>query len=594
MFGGRRRQSVHSGFGHLSPQKGGGIPFGRLGSSHGRLGSSHGRSLSPRTSSSNLNQESARLSSLAETPDRASQDEPPVRDTSSQHWQTNGVATGSLVDTSTPAATETDIDKVPPPPGPPPSRQGQDTASKDAEGFTIRAPMDDPISEAQREAAAEEADRLFKLNIQNKPVEDEDPDAKQAALSNVANSLKMGPATRRSATVRGRRDVRNTIYVPPATSTISENHAEAGMTPITGSSPLTSSSFSRPPVVQALASEASVAGTSDTQSVRSGNSLSSVVHAKHPDMSSPGLNASIIETVSVVFEDGAVKSASIAGEVAFVNNASDDAGKSKSCVRVLISPPFRPLTTWCLAHEIIRINNFPRLERIGPNRIFVHNASPDQPDEFSLDLSHLSRTSVAFSYRVFSEASETPTLAAHAPLLLKPAWKLQGDKLGLLLQYQLNPSFSLASPVTLHNVVFVASYDGRASGAQTKPSGTHLKDKHIVYWRLGDVTLTGDTQKIVCRIVGAEGVTPTPGHVEARWEYAASAGEALGSGISISRLVDDKGKGKETEVAAEDDPFADQSQQQQPPASPAQPAESQRWADVPLQRKLVSGKYEGK
>ncbi|KND92444.1 Suppressor [Tolypocladium ophioglossoides CBS 100239] len=560
MFGGRRRQSVHVGFGQLSPQKGG--------TTFGRLGSSHGRGVSPRASSTNLHQDATRLSSLAETPDQPAQDVITTRSIKPSHEGTNGVAANdTLVDISTPAAGVVngahgaDVSDVPPPPGPPPSQQGEGSAavSKDAEGFTIRAPMNDPISGAQREAAGDE-DQLFKLNIQNKPVEEEDPEAKQAALSSVVNTLKIGPATRRSGTIRGRRDVRNTIYVPAPSSSIAESQSDGAMPSIAGSPPLSASSFSRPPAVAALASEASIAATSDTQSVRSGNSLGSLAYAMHPEMTAPGLNSSIIETVSAVFEDGVIKSASIVGEIALVNNAS---GSGKT-------------------HETIRINRFPSLERIGPNRIFVQNASPDQPDQFALDVSHLARTSIAFSYRVYAEGAESPVLGQHAPLLLRPAWKPQGDKLGLLLQYQLNQSAKRASPVTLHNVVFVVTYDGSATGAQTKPSGTHIKEKHLVYWRLGDVTLTNDVQKIVCRIVGADGSAPTPGHVEARWEYAASGANAMGSGISISRLEEDKGKGKE---AAEDDPFADQSLSAAP---------SQNWVDVPVTRKLVSGRYEAK
>jgi hypothetical protein len=130
--------------------------------------------------------------------------------------------------------------------------------------------------------------------------------------------------------------------------------------------------------------------------------------------------------------------------------------------------------------------------------------------------------------------------------------------------------------------VFVATYEGRASGAQTKPSGTHLKDKHLVYWRLGDLTLTPEIQKIVCRIVGAEGTEPMPGHVEARWEYSVPANDAPGSGITFSRLVENKGKGKEI---SSDDPFADED---------LQAASQTSWVDVPLVRKMVSGKYEAK
>lgn len=210
----------------------------------------------------------------------------------------------------------------------------------------------------------------------------------------------------------------------------------------------------------------------------------------------------------------------------------------------------------------------------------MQNSTPDQSDQFSLDLSHLTKTATAFSYRVFAEETDPPSLATHAPLLIKPAWKPHGDKLGLLLQYQLNPSCRLAGPVTLHNVVFVATYDGKANGAQTKPSGTHLKDKHLVYWRLGEVTLTNEAQKIVCRIIGADGTEPRPGQIEARWDYSVSGNASgqgvLASGISVSRL-DVKGKGKETE----DDPFSDI-------------GSGQTWIDVPLESKLVSGKYEGR
>lgn len=136
--------------------------------------------------------------------------------------------------------------------------------------------------------------------------------------------------------------------------------------------------------------------------------------------------------------------------------------------------------------------------------------------------------------------------------------------------------------MTLRNVVFVATYEGaKASGAQTKPTGTHLKDKHLVYWRLGDLTLTAETQKIVCRIVGAENAEPKPGHIEARWELTP---EELSSGISLSRLEETKGKGKDEDA----DPFADDN-----PTSPALPPD-QQWVDVKLVKKITSGKYVAK
>ncbi|KAK7420508.1 Suppressor of Profilin deletion [Neonectria punicea] len=568
MFGGRRRQSMHAGFGQLSPQKA--PTFGRLGTSH----SQQGRGVSPRSSATNLHQDHSRLSSLAETPDpRSAETDSFPPNSAASHENTNGVTlhdapiemAGIASTASTVNGThDKDLADVPPPPGPPPSHSHENqppaSATKDAEGFTIPPPMNDPISEAQKEAAGDEADQGFKLNISQTPVEEEDPQAKQAAMSSVFNTLKAGPATRRSGTVRGRRDIRQTVYVPPPALPENTTESSLGGLPLSPSLP---ASLSKSSAVAALASEASVAATSDTQSVRSGNSLGSLVHPKHPDMTGPGLNSSIIETVSAVFEDGVLKSASVSGEVAFVNNPSET-GDVKE-------------------HETIRINNFDALERVGPNRIFVQNSSPDQQDEFSLDVSHLSKTATAFSYRLLAEESEIPSLGQHAPLLVKLAWKPQGDKLGLLIQYQLNPASNFTAPVALHNVVFVATYDGRASGAQTKPSGIHLKEKHLVYWRVGDVTLTNVTQKIVCRIIGADGVTPNPGHVEVRWEHTVSEEESVGSGISISRL--DEGKGKVKELS-EDDPFADD--------SITTLSQEAQWVDVPVIRTLVGGKYEGR
>lgn len=322
MFGGRRRQSIHGGLG-LSPQKG--SPFGRLGAKGG---------VSPRGSASNLH-DSSRLGALSEAPDlprTPEHGEDPSRERAS-HEGTNGVTDGgNLMDAPVPASgvngthEPTTLSDEQSSLAPPPTSHSQVSAppTKDAEGFSIPAPVHDPISAAQREAAAsnEDPEQLFKLNIQNQPVEEEDPQAKQAALSSVANSLKTGTAVRRTGTVRGRRDVRNTIYAP--SPNVADGHAEGGFTiPGLPGSPSFPASLSRP-TAAALASETSIAGTSDTQSIRSGNSLGSLAHVKHPEMTAQGLNASIIETVSAVFEGGVIKSSSIAGEIAFVNHASDE------------------------------------------------------------------------------------------------------------------------------------------------------------------------------------------------------------------------------------------------------------------------------
>ena len=76
-----------------------------------------------------------------------------------------------------------------------------------------------------------------------------------------------------------------------------------------------------------MTSEASIGGTSDTQSIRSSNSLGNAVQFKHPDLFEPGLNSSVLETVSAEFEAGQIKSAKVNGEIAFSFNPTDPTGR---------------------------------------------------------------------------------------------------------------------------------------------------------------------------------------------------------------------------------------------------------------------------
>lgn len=98
-----------------------------------------------------------------------------------------------------------------------------------------------------------------------------------------------------------------------------------------------------------------------------------------------------------------------------------------------------------------------------------------------------------------------------------------------------------------------------------------------MYWRLGDLSLSQDWHKVICRFVGAPGAVPEPGHAEARWEVQSAAEHLLPSRIGFSRL--EAGKGKEVLDAA--DPFADES-------VPA----GGNWVAIESSKKLVAGKYE--
>lgn len=313
---GRRRQSVHAGFSQVPSSSKGFGSFSR------NLSSREGRPLpSPRASSSNLRETSShdnRLSALAESPTKPSSangargiDTEPglisdvLPGTSTLHPPPNGTNPFTLS-----ALTG----------GQPPSEPNPASENlKDSEGFNVPAAMNDPISLAQQEAAQEGDQTGFKLDIREEPIKEQDADA-QAALSNVANTLRFTQAatpTRKLGTLRGRRDVRNTIYAPQS---LDVPMFDNPMPPSPGQVATTARAATMPML---SSDHHTTHSTSDTTSIRSGYSLTNNVMVKHAEMFQPGLNASIIETITASFENGTVQTARINGEVALVYNKNE-------------------------------------------------------------------------------------------------------------------------------------------------------------------------------------------------------------------------------------------------------------------------------
>lgn len=336
---GRRRQSIHGPFGRAPSPNKGFIPFGRGTSSRDGWPSP-----SPRTSSNNLRESpprDQRLSSLAESPTATSPSKQTNGTTNNANADSSFIADAVHGRSSTngPLAADIfDMSDVQPPPGPPPSHlKPAPEAQKDSEGFSVPAPMNDPISQAENDAAQENDQPQFKLDIRNEPIPEQDADA-QAALSNVANTLRsaqMQTPNRKAGTVRGRRDVRNTMYLPSPQNSLDAAHPDNAIPPSPGIP------AGRAAALAALSSENHGApSVSDTTSIRSGHSLTNHVAVKHTDMHEPGLNASIIETVSASFENGQTKSMKISGEIALTYNPVEDISSSSKSILCSNLPHF--------------------------------------------------------------------------------------------------------------------------------------------------------------------------------------------------------------------------------------------------------------
>lgn len=295
---------------------------------------------------------------------------------------------------------------------------------------------------------------------------------------------------------------------------------------------------------------------SDAQSIRSSHSLSSLMPAsmKHPDMTQPGLRASIVETVSATFTGGKIVRAVVIGELALAHNANNG--------------------TSSLGSESIRLENFPVLEKVAPNPSFISQA-PSRSGEYIVNLSQIARTTVAFKYQVHLDET---SMGSHAPVTPTSTWKVEPTQTSVILEYGFNSSF--ASPagrsVTLKNFMVLINLEGtKTASAMSKPVGTFYKDKALMVWKLGDVVLDGyaaTPQKLLARFSTES--EAQPGSAEIRWEISGEHAAGLGSGLSISRHSKDEGGS---------DPFADE--------STGSSSLTATWKEVPVTRKIVSGKY---
>ena len=299
----------------------------------------------------------------------------------------------------------------------------------------------------------------------------------------------------------------------------------------------------------------------DAQSIRSGYSLSSLGAGgapRHPELTQPGLNVSIIETINTAFESGNVTKAMVVGELALVHNG-DKSGESR---------------------ESIRLDNFPVLHKVAPNPLFVTQVL-DKNGEYVLDLIALSKTQVAFKYQAHLEDN---SLAAYSPVVLTPSWRIEPNQASVILSYAWNPLLqSEKTTITLQNVVVLIHVESaKATACQSKPPGTFAKDRNLMYWRLGDVALEKGaeaSQRILARFTTE--TEATPGTVEVRREISGDYAHGLGSGLGLSIGT---GETRPKEEGSSTDPFADNGS-----GAPATPLVGYR--EVPTTRKLVSGKY---
>lgn len=499
-------------------------------------------------------------------------------------------------------------------------------------------------SRPPQEAAVTESDDLHRnLTIRDKPIQEDEVEAK-LAMSNMANQLRLqaqsSGVNRVQGSVRGRRDVRNTMFIPgtatqetPASNTapvtssaIPETSLATGALALGGAaiaadgiSNLTSPIKQVPPPAPVTAESPVVGASSDATSIHSSHSLAGVV--QHPELTSPGLNASIIETVNTWFNaDGEISKSFAIGEVALAYNPPPDQSQSET------------------ANEIIRLSSFQVLEKVAANPVLVtsqpstssfitNEDREDKAGEYAISLNAIRRPqpTVALKYQLHLELHD---LGLYSPILLAPAWQCQEGVASVIVAYGLNPAFQglfghddpEGSTVVLRNVVVSVSLDQQFPTTTTNPSASpsspssgvaddteHSNPRPTsammkplenasfrrkagsVVWRLGEVRLTAADvlngsdfsalpadRKLLVRFMTTPGV-PRRGSVDVKFEVVGRAGSVLG----VSRLLPED----------EHNPFADETEEKGRTSGETETSLSRRWDEVPTVRKLVSGRY---
>ncbi|PGH06704.1 hypothetical protein AJ80_08121 [Polytolypa hystricis UAMH7299] len=478
----------------------------------------------------------------------------------------------------------------------------------DSEGYSVRPDTIDEISRVQQEAAASE-DLGLNLTIRDQPIKEDEGEANQA-LNEVANTLRLqaqqSGISRGVGTLRGRRDVRNTIFIPNPPAPAED--APSGLTPIPSPlpsstpAPATTSAPTSPPRTK-KSSGMHDDVLSDNTSVHSSQTLHSLSGPiSHPELSEPGLNASMVETVNAWFTEGSVTRAFVVGEMALAYNPTTAKASSNE--------------------ELIRLDNFQVLEKVAANPAFITDAAhaatsikgkekatgdDDRKGEYVISLPHISKPipTVAFKYQVHLDPSD---LIAYCPVIFNPTWKIEEFQASVIIGYTLNPkfissAFSPESPPTsivLNNLVLTVHLDlspqedeatkqtrevARATGAVMYPNtgATFRRKISGVTWKIPEQeVVVGQDGRFLARF-STSASWPRRGKVEAKFELRnADSGAKLGISAYIP-IAEDSQEQKQKQS----DPFADaDATAAVDPKSP-----TRTWKEVSTQRKLAAGRY---
>lgn len=450
------------------------------------------------------------------------------------------------------------------------------------------------------------------LKIQDRPIE-EDASEARLAMDNMANQLRVQAQTsalnRAQGSFRGRREVRNTVFMPgpvevgslSASSSVGANSVtDSNATPLTANTGSTlpttienATTHESPLQMQRMTTtESSIPEDAPSTSLLSDGQLSHSAQStgaavNHPDLTEAGLQASIVETVSTWFSDSTSEAKAqdtqslVVGEVALTYNHASEAASSQT-------------------HETVRLRNFHVLEKCAQNPAFVtaSNTSPE-PGTYNIALHTISRSqpTVAFKYQLHLPEQQA---SMYSPILIEQAWQILDGQAQVIILYSLNPAFQPVSTdapsdsareLNLKNVQFTVSVDSRSTdasapanpralNAQMMPS-THAvfkKRTGSVIFKFPELKVTTTHERLLVRFIMEDGGVAKRGGVELKFNVP----DLLASALEVERM-------QSASRSTETDPFADEGELVRRSAEGV--LATTGWQRVPSTKMLVSGRY---
>lgn len=408
------------------------------------------------------------------------------------------------------------------------------------ETITALPPTASPLDESPS-AFGSGTNKFASLSLAPAPIQESETDRAAALAKMQSTLLAQGPAgssnssaPNRRATMRARRDVRNTMFtavdrVGDDTSlgeTVKRQRGTSGdifsgavsppaaMTPTRGVAALATN-------VRADSAISSPAST--TMNPFDGQSASGSVGS--------GLRASFTETVNAVITSAGVQKIMITGEISLTLKDAHISGLDTSA----------PLH--------IRLDAFEQLEKVAPNPKYLSQV-PNAPGEYLLDLDTLAhitsaaapnaRPPILFKYQVHIGDGKA---GEWAPLEMMPQWKPMKGETRLVLTYGVNTMGRLASrvaslqsdgPLALQDLTLTVGLSGApVTTVQAKPAGgTWQPERRRITWTLPDLPLNSSSSsngKIVARFITEGEELGQPDQVTAQWRVNGT----LSTGLNI-------------------------------------------------------------